>query len=77
MKQGGRLDEREVVVYGGVGGKSRTDGRVMTSYHWSWGEDPLKKGGRVVSKWTGGSRMRVNDSMGTEKSECDKPKMMG
>lgn len=49
----------------------------MTSYHWSWGEDPLKKGGRVVSKWTGGSRMRVNDSMGTEKSECDKPKMMG
>ena len=21
--------------------------------------------------------MRVNDSMGTEKSECDKPKMMG
>ena len=54
----------------------------MTSYHWSWGEDPWK-GGRVVSKWlvvskwTGGSRMRVNDSMGTEKSECDRPKMMG
>ena len=41
------------------------------------GEDPWKKGGRVVSKWTGGSGMRVNDSMGTEKSECDKPKMMG
>ena len=31
----------------------------------------------VLAERVGLMNERVNDSMGTEKSECDKPKMMG